>query len=271
MRLDGVPLSYRTVRLCGCLRKGKGVDTAVKRYTDAKAPALARALHRTMRKWVISAAPKVAKRYAALTKGDDDIIRQLLAALDADSLGTALETALAAALRRAFKAQALAGLQQVGLTAGEGMTDQMDEMAKDYAELRGGELIKDLAGTTEDDMRALLGSAIDDGMSSNELATEIMEAGAFSKARALMIARTELAFAHVQGNVAGWRQSDQVESKRWILGDNHDIDDVCDDAVDAGEVSFEDEFVDGIVWPPAHPNCVCDVIPVLKEPDNEEP
>jgi len=95
----------------------------------------------------------------------------------------------------------------------------------------------------------------------------VLDAGSFSLARAAMIARTELAFAHVSGNVAGWRETGQVDRKRWILGDNHDIDDVCDDAVDAGDVGLDEEFVDGIDFPPAHPNCVCDVLPILKESD----
>jgi hypothetical protein len=273
MIVEGVPLSYRTVRLCGCsLRKSKRASpTAVGRYVDRKAPALTRRIARALRAHASDIAPRVAKRYAALTKGDDDIVRRLTELLDAEGLGGELESQMAYALRRAFKAQALTGLQQVGLTASEDMTSQMDQAAKDYAETRGGELIKDLAGTTIDDMRALFGRAIEEGMSADDLEQAVLDAGAFGPARAEMIARTELAFAHMQGNVAGWRQSDQVEKKRWILGDNHDIDDECDEAVDAGEVDFEDEFIDGIDWPPAHPNCICDVIPILRESaDTEE-
>jgi hypothetical protein len=266
MLLEGVPLSYRMVRMCGCMRKSaRGVDTAVRRRVESKAPALTRRIARAMAKHARGVAPKIARRYAALTKGDEDIINSLIAALNADDFGDAIDGQLSYAMRQAFKSQALSGLTDVGLEATAGMTDQMDQAAKDYAETRGGELIKDLAGTTIDDMRALFGRAIEDGMSADDLEKEVLAAGAFSEARAEMIARTELAFAHVQGNVEGWRQSDQVESKQWILGDNHEIDDECDDAVDAGVVPFDDEFVDGIDWPPAHPNCVCDVIPILKQ------
>jgi F like protein len=112
-------------------------------------------------------------------------------------------------------------------------------------------------------MRELLSNSIDDGVTPSELADKIQGLGAFSDARAMTIARTELAFAYVQGNVQGWKDTGQVSGKRWILGDLHDEPDECDDCADAGDVGIDDDFVDGIDYPPAHPNCICDVLPVL--------
>jgi hypothetical protein len=107
-------------------------------------------------------------------------------------------------------------------------------------------------------------------MSADDLSDAIQEAGAFGEFRADMIARTELAFAHVQGNVEGWRITGEVELKRSILGDLHDIDDECDEAVDAGDIPLEDEFIDGYAFPPYHPNCICDVLPILREGQDGE-
>jgi hypothetical protein len=94
--------------------------------------------------------------------------------------------------------------------------------------------------------------------------------GAFGEARAEMIARTELAYAHVQGNVQAWAETGEVVGTRWILGDLHDKPDVCDECADRGVVPLGDEYADGVDYPPAHPNCICDVVPVLKGDEDDD-
>jgi len=268
MRLEGTPFTYARVRLCGCdLRKGKGIDTAVKRTADKRGPGLTKRIGKVLTKHAKEVAPKIAKRYAALTKGNEDIIARLMELLDPQSMSEAIESELDYAIRQVFKIQAIIGITQLGLEVSADMVTQMDKAARAWAATRGGELMRDTADTTIEAMRAVFARAIDEGMSADNLESAVLDAGSFSLARAAMIARTELAFAHVSGNVAGWRETGQVDRKRWILGDNHDIDDVCDDAVDAGDVGLDEEFVDGIDFPPAHPNCVCDVLPILKESD----
>ena len=45
-------------------------------------------------------------------------------------------------------------------------------------------------------------------------------------------------------------------------------DDACDECVanaEQGAIGLEDEFLSGDDAPPAHPNCRCDVLPVLIE------
>lgn len=273
MKLSGIAPRYGLVRMCGCAglaKRSRKVDTAVGRYVDRTAPAVQKRIAKVLRRAGKATAKRVASEYRKITKADDDLVRRLLAQLTAEDDAAAVEGQLAYALRQAFKRQSIQGLTQVGVRADQSIVEQMDQAAKDYAETRGGELIKDLSGTTIDDMRRLFGRAIDEGMSADDLEEAVMEAGAFGEVRAEMIARTELAAAHVQGNVEGWRQSDQVVAKTWILGDLHDIEDECDDAVAAGEIDFEADFVDGIAWPPAHPRCICDVLPVLRESTTDE-
>jgi len=67
----------------------------------------------------------------------------------------------------------------------------------------------------------------------------------------------------VAGNIEGWRKTRQVASKEWSASIN--CCDVCDamDGIIVGleeKFDFEGEQIDG---PPGHPNCRCDVLPVL--------
>lgn len=241
------------------LQKGrrKPVSTAVARYVARRAPAVARALRKVLRAHAKTAASEVTKAYAERLQkdfGTDERIRQIIDELNFDDLGTDLEGELSGPMLAAFKRAAAIGATQVGFSVTD-ITDQVDLAAVLFAEKRGGELIKDLAGTTADAMRSLLARAVEEGMSTDELSTAVEDLGAFGDYRADLIAQTELAYAHVQGNVEGWRSSTEVQGKRWLLADTHPAPDECDDAAEAGEVGLDEAFVDGIDFPPAHPGC----------------
>jgi hypothetical protein len=253
------------------LAKGriKPVTTNVGKYVARKSPALARALQRILAAKRKAVAAKVralfVDKLAKDTGHPTRLIASLIENLESEDLGLDLEGELAPAMLAAFRRAAAIGATQVGLSFA-GITEQVDEAAVAYAARRGGELIKDLAGTTRDDMRALLARAVKEGLSPDELSTAVEGLGAFSDYRADVIARTELAFAHVQGNVEGWRAAgDMVVGKRSILSDLHDVPDECDEAAEAGVVPFDDDFVDGYAFPPYHPQCCCDVVPVLRD------
>jgi SPP1 gp7 family putative phage head morphogenesis protein len=119
-------------------------------------------------------------------------------------------------------------------------------------------------GTTRDSINRLVGEAEEKGWSNDELADAIQEETGFSDERAEMVARTETAFADVQGNLIGWKESGVVEAKEWSVSQ----DEVCEDclALQGVIVPLDESFdlggepVDG---PPAHPNCRCDVLPVV--------
>jgi hypothetical protein len=258
------------------LEKSRARVTKIARYVDRKAPRLARKLAAILKDQGRRIARVVAARYAEhfgkLQKIDLETLNLLIELSDSSSLSDAAVTLLRAQLIEAIKDGAGAGIEtlaamkgvEIGDVLTPGMTEQVDAEAVFWAANRGGQLIKDLAGTTDDAMRELLSTAIDEGVTPDDLASQIEDLGAFGEVRASTIARTELAFAYVQGNVEGWRATGEVSRKRWILGDLHEKPDVCDDCVDAGDVELDAEFGDtGIDFPPAHPNCVCDVIPIL--------
>jgi Phage Mu protein F like protein len=264
------------VRLCSCHRPGLAKaarrDTVVAGYVNAKAPKLARRLRPVLAAFGRAYARKLAAKYRPpaekLSKAmADDERDRLLASLDSDALGEELTGELTGAMTAAFRRAAARGAAQVGFSSREA-TKQADLAAVKYAKERGAELIADLAGTTEEAMAALIGRAVEEGFSTDELADAVEKAGAFGEARAEVIARTELAHAHVQGNVEGWKATGLGVRKKAILGDLHDVEDICDECADAGVVDMDDDFVEGYAFPPFHPNCICDVEPVLPEEED---
>lgn len=120
---------------------------------------------------------------------------------------------------------------------------------------------------TREMIRGDVTTAMEQGLSNDELASMLEENYAFSEERALTIARTETAFADCQGNLVLYRESGVVTSKQWIVGDG-----CCDECAEVnGEiVGLDEKFSNDVEAPPAHPNCRCDFIPVLSEQSEEE-
>ncbi len=155
----------------------------------------------------------------------------------------------------------------------------LHEDARAFAEDRAAELVgkRVVAGTivdnpdarwaitesTRDGLRALIETAYSDGFSPAVLKSRIEDAYAFSKQRARLIAKTETAKASVQGTMAGWKRSGLVQGKEVLLSDDHDIDDECDQAADAGVIPVDDDFPSGDDGPPFHPLCNCSLIAEL--------
>lgn len=157
-------------------------------------------------------------------------------------------------------------LAQVVAEVTKDQLDQVNGRAVAYAEERSARLVTNLEDSTRDMLRSTVVQAIEEGWSNDQLADELSANYAFSDERADCIARTETAYADVQGNLDGYKASGVVESKHWILAQ----DQYCDDCatLDGVIVGIDEDFPgDGGDGPPLHPNCRCDVIPVLKEDD----
>lgn len=171
-------------------------------------------------------------------------------------------------------------LRQVGIDALPAITAQVHEAAVAFAHDRAAELVgmqwdgdvlvanPDATWAITEGTRTLLRgdvtTALEEGWGTDELADHLATSYAFSDARAMNIARTELARADVEGNLEGWRASGVVAGKQSILSDSHDEEDECDDAAAMGVVDLDDDF-GGLGDPPYHPRCECDVVPVLED------
>lgn len=175
----------------------------------------------------------------------------------------------------------LAAIVQIG--ADQSIVNQVNERAVQYARDRAAEMVgkkwvgnvlidnPNVAWRIDEATRAMLRrdlvAAVEEGASNDAIAERIRDSYVFSDERAITIARTETAFADVAGNVAAYRASGQVASKEWLVAE-----DCCDDcqALDGEVVPLDAKFSDGSEGAPAHPNCRCDVLPVLIDLDEAD-
>lgn len=283
---------------CGCntgrsaLLKAQ-VPSRVRDYVENRVKPLKTSLHGLLKRWgkkwakdLAKALPKTNKAdLSTLIKASTKTLDQILEEIDLNGFSIALMDEISPAMRKAFKDGGLSARKLVGLeNDAEAMLRLMDEDALDFAVRRSAELVgkKVVDGklqdnpnakwsineTTREGLRKLTSEAIVSGWSAQDLKERILDSFFFSDMRAEMIARTELAFAHVQGNLKGWKDTGVVAGKRWILADTHPFEDVCDENEAEGVVGLEEPFQDGSLGPPAHPNCLCDIVPVL---DDEMP
>ena len=229
----------------------------VAKFLKAQVQPIAEMLHRVM--------PDSAEKLAKMSV---DEAKAMLEALNIDwhELGDDLESVLAAIAQDG----AAQGLAQIGAAATSSIVDQVNEKAVAWAEQHAADLVTKLADVTREKLRSDLAASIELGMSVKEIAAVIGPDYAFSPERAELIAQTERAFADVAGNMIAYRESGVVSKKEWALGSEHDMDDECDENADAGAIDLDEDFPSGDDAAPAHPGCICDVLPVVDEDDASE-
>lgn len=248
-------------------RKGTNVDVLIR----AEEPRLISRINSVFRK----ASKRAQKSVRAhLSKAKASPSSKVLSDLDPDGIAVSVVGEVSSATKKVYKDGYRNGRSNVGVEVADvdgagGMLQHADDLAIEYANERGADLVTGISDTTRDGLRTLIENGAGEGLSADELADQIESSFVFSSARAEMIARTELADAHINGNMQGWRDSGQVEEKEWATGAG-----CCDDCdeLDGVVVGIDDAFAtsDGdIDAPPLHPNCRCDVLPILsKEQDS---
>jgi SPP1 gp7 family putative phage head morphogenesis protein len=185
------------------------------------------------------------------------------------------------ALEKIYADGTKVALAQINFDVPEAMTNLLNQQAAGYAEARAaemvgmkyvdGELVENpnaewaITDSTRDILNSTITDSIKNGDSVETLKQNIMDSTGFSEYRARMIARTETAYADQHGNLAAYKESGVVTGKEWVVGSEHDNDDECDDNADAGVIALDDDFPSGDDAPPAHPNCACDIFPVVGE------
>lgn len=157
---------------------------------------------------------------------------------------TEAEKALLESLMRAF----LGGTDVGG-------TERINLASLSFAAEHGAELITDIDKTTTERANSLIQQGLEENWSVNELQLKLMdgEDGPFGRNRALMIARTETAFAQNQGEAARWLD-DGVKHVEIVDGDG---DEACAEA--NGAVWTIEDYLD---HPIAHPNCGRSALPI---------
>lgn len=152
------------------------------------------------------------------------------------------------------------------------------EVLKALEDRRGS--IKSIASATEGEVRELLSEGIGNGESRSQLIKRVRD-NFDARFKADRVVRTESIWAHNEGTMQAWKQSGVVSAKKW--------DTVIDDrncpycaAMDGKIVDIDGNFhekgsemeVNGsklrfnyedVKHPPLHPNCRCQIIPILIE------
>jgi SPP1 gp7 family putative phage head morphogenesis protein len=157
-----------------------------------------------------------------------------------------------------------AALAQVIAEITEDQLGQVSSRAVDYAAERSAELITDIEESSRDMVRSTVARGVEEGWTNERIADELEGNYAFGSKRAETIARTETAYADIQGNLEGYRASGVVSGKEWIVAQ----DEMCEDCegLNGIVVGLDEQFPDdGGDGPPLHPNCRCDILPVLTE------
>lgn len=280
---------------CGVLRLRKGVQGETRAAVLPRLPktsaGIAKVLARMRQKVERVLLRRLTKSSASLTllkagprrPAPVSMVQRILDEINVDGFSVYIGEAIAADLAEVFSAAGVRAVMvaQLGSDPPAAMVEQMDQAALDFAEersaylvgrrrLRDGSVVENpnprytISDVARNEIRTIVGEAIEGGWSTDRLKQRILDAHAFSSARAETIARTELAFAHTSGNLKGWEESGRVGGKRSILADTHPFEDVCDENEKAGTIAFDAMFPSGDPAPPYHPNCLCDVVAVLK-------
>lgn len=147
------------------------------------------------------------------------------------------------------------------------VSKQVEQMARDRAaELVGkrvqadGTLVDNpnaewaITETTRDNLHGMVNQAVDEGWTTQQLQHKIIESEDFSSSRALMIARTEKAYAAAHGEHQAAKDTG-FKFKEWqTAGETCDE---CEANEEQGRIGIDDAFQSGDDCPPAHPNCRC--------------
>ena len=214
---------------------------------------------------------QVIKAMGEVGKSEQDEIQKIM-----DRLNFAGLVVLAGDIQPILEALARQGgmdaLIQIEMADDERMVNLVNEAAVKYSKSRSAEMVgmkRDDNGdlipnpnevwqideSTREMLRTTITQAMEEGWSNDTLASEIEANHAFSSERSEIIARTETAFADVQGNMDAYRASEVVAQKQWITGEG--CCELCA-ALDGVVVDLDEDFdyEDGpIDAPPAHPQC----------------
>lgn len=142
--------------------------------------------------------------------------------------------------------------------------------AKDWIKANVNNFSTEINTTTKDKIRSVLANAVEQGQGIEEVQRGIR--GVFAEAttsRARAIARTEITHASNYASVEAWKQSEVVESKEWFTA----LDErTCDECIPLhgkvidldGKFNNDDNIFANAGEPPAHVNCRCTLLPVIK-------
>ncbi len=135
---------------------------------------------------------------------------------------------------------------------------KVKDAAVEYADTRSSDLVDMLTDSTREDIQSIIADGIENGLDTDTIASNIMDATSFSEDRAALIAETETTTAVNMGMIEGLRgmqeDSGVPATKEWSCEGN--ACEICQENQDAGPIPIDEDFPSGDSAPSAHPNCV---------------
>lgn len=128
---------------------------------------------------------------------------------------------------------------------------QAARWAEDWA----AQLVRAITESTRQQIRDLVGRAIREGWSTEELAQAIEARGIFSRHRAQLIAITETTRSFAVANAIAW-QAARVERARWYTAADDRVCPICESRAGKSVPLLPSGSFDSPL-PPAHPGCRC--------------
>jgi len=207
----------------------------------------------------------------------DDLAKKLLGQIDLSGWAVLVDP-MAKELGRTMSESGKALLAQIGFGADDDAFRIVDQAAVDFARDRAAELVGmrilndgsivenpdalyAITEGTRSMLRSIVREALENGWSPGQLREAIASSTAFSQARSLNIARTEVARAHGMGGFEAATATGIVRTKEALLGSEHNGDDPdeCDDNANDGIIPIDQAFSGSgaMMAESAHPSCVC--------------
>ena len=173
-------------------------------------------------------------------------------------------------------------LAQIGVQTRSELVNVVNERAVSYskdraAEMVGkrwldGELVDNpnaewvISDATREELKQVIADGLERNIGRDAIVEAIETMGAFSDARAAIIANTEIGRANSVGALNGYRaaRDSGVKVKKAWLADLEPCP-VCQENANAGPIGLEEVFPSGDLTPLAHPFCECSLSPVVEE------
>lgn len=164
----------------------------------------------------------------------------------------------------------------LGIGIAEGILRKAPQSAKQVGKERLNRVVASLAkritginDTTREEIKEVIREGLDAGLTVTEIAygTDSFSgiAQVFDRAfdyRSEMIARTEISTAYGEAELDTYKEFG-VEEKEWITAGDDRVSEECADNEAQGAIPLDEAFKSGDIHEPAHPNCRCDVLPVV--------
>lgn len=145
------------------------------------------------------------------------------------------------------------------------MFGQIDDRVAAWAADNAAELVTQVTDTTREKLRALIADGIADGLTREEIISDMMDSYSFSEERAALIADTEIGFANSAGSLMGLQEAEDAGvnvKKEWDATDEPCP--ICQGNQAVGAIPLDATFPSGDDAPLAHPNCRCVLVGVTE-------